>query len=125
VANLIVAKGVEKRVVFDGETVTIHSDVFARFRAKVQRRDGGDRVIPMDDIVAVDLVASTTILNGYLRFTLADEDEDDRPDPPTAAAAVKLATRDPNAVTFSRYQEAAFTALRDAVASAIAGRGTP
>jgi hypothetical protein len=120
--NPVVAKGVEQRVVFDGDTVTIHPDVFARFRAKVRRRDGRDRVIAIDDIVAVELVASTMMLNGYVRFTLADEDEDDRPEPPTAAAAAKLATRDPNAVMFSRYQATAFTTLHDAIAAALADR---
>jgi len=121
--NPIEAKGVDRRVVFDGATITIHPDVFARFRAKVMRRDGADRVFPIEDIVAVDLVSSTTVWNGSVRFTLAHEDEDDRPEPPTAAAAAKLASRDPNAVMFSRYQESAFTALRDAVAAAIAERG--
>jgi hypothetical protein len=122
----VIAKGVEQRVVFDGSSVTIHPDVFARFRAKVRRRDGRDRVIPIDDIVAVELVASTMMLNGYVRFTLAsndkDEDEDDRIEPPTTAAAAKLASRDPNAVMFSRYQASAFTALHDAIAAAIADR---
>jgi hypothetical protein len=119
------AKGVEKRVTFDGETITIHPDVFARFRAKVQRRDGGDHVIPIEDVVAVELVPSTTMLNGYLRFRRAGDDEDDRPLAATAAAAVKLATRDPDAVTFSRYQDVAFAVLRDAVAAAIDDRDTP
>ena len=118
----MVAKGVEQRVVFDGDSVTIHPDVFARFRAKVRRRDGRDRVIPIGDIVAVELVASTMMLNGYVRFTLADEDADDRIEPPSAAAAAKLATRDPNAVMFSRYQATAFTTLHDAIAAAIADR---
>ena len=121
-ANPVEAKGVDRRVVFDGETVTIHPDVFARFRAKVLRRDGAVRVFPIDDIVAVELVPSSTVWNGYVRFTLADEDEDDHPDPPTAAAAAKLASRDPNAVMFSRYQGSAFTELHDAVAAAIAER---
>jgi hypothetical protein len=115
-------KGVEERVTFDGDTITIHPDVFARFRAKVRRRDGRDRVIPIDDVVAVELVASTTMLNGYLRLILADEDDDDRPEPPTAAAAAKRASRDPNAVMFGRYQATAFTTLHDAIAAAIANR---
>jgi len=116
------AKGVDRRVVFDGATVTIYPDVFARFRAKVLRRSGADVVMPIDDIVAVELVPSTTVWNGYVRFTLADDEEDDRPEPPTAAAAAKLASRNPNAVMFSRYQAEAFTALHDAVSAAIAER---
>ena len=112
----------DRRVVFDGAAVTIHPDVFARFRAKVLRRDGSHRVIPIEDIVAVEFMPSSAVWNGYVRFTLADEDEDDRPEPPTAAAAAKLASRDPNAVMFSRYQSAAFSDLHDAVATAIAGR---
>jgi hypothetical protein len=119
VAKPIVAKGTETRVVFDGSTITLHPDVVARLRAKLRRGDGGTRVIPIDDIVAVELVDSTMLLNGYLRFHLA-EDEDDRPESRTGAAGVKLATRDPNAVTFSRYQAAAFRALHGAVAAAIA-----
>ncbi len=125
-ANPVEAKGVDRRVVFDGATVTIHPDVFARFRAKVMRRDGAVPVFPIEDIVAVDLVPSSTVWNGYVRFTLADEDEDeeedDRPAPPSAGAAVKLASRNPNAVMFSRYQSAAFTELYDAVAAAIEQR---
>jgi hypothetical protein len=121
--NPVEAKGVDRRVVFDGATVTIHRDVFARFRAKVMRRDGADLVVPIDDIVAVELVPSTTVWNGYVRFTLADEDDDDRPEPPTTAAAAKLASRNPNAVMFSRYQAGAFTALYDAIAAAIDARG--
>ena len=109
-------------MVFDGATVTIHPDVFARFRAKVLRRDGADLVLPIDEIVAVELVPSTTVWNGYVRFTLADEDDDDRPEPPTAAAAAKLASRNPNAVMFSRYQAGAFTALYDAIAAVIDAR---
>ena len=120
--NSVEAKGVDRRVVFDGATVTIHPDVFARFRAKVMRRDGAVRVFPIEDVSAVELVPSTAVWNGFVRFTLADEDPDDRPAPPTAAAAVKLATRDPNAVMFSRYQASAFTELHDAVAAAIAER---
>jgi len=119
----IEAKGVDRRVVFDGATVTIHPDVFARFRAKVRRRDGSDHVIPIDDIVSVEFVPSTTVWNGYVRFTLADDDDDDRPDQPTAAAAAKLASRDPNAVMFSRYQAAPFENLYDAIAAVIAARG--
>ena len=121
-ANSIEAKGVDRRVVFDGATVAIHPDVFARFRAKVLRRHGADLVIPLEDIVAVELVPSTTVWNGYVRFTLADEDEDDRPAPPSAGAAVKLASRNPNAVMFSRYQASAFAELHDAVAAAIEAR---
>ena len=121
-ANPVEAKGVDRRVVFDGATVTIHPDVFARFRAKVLRRDGTDHVISVDDIVSVEFVPSTTVWNGYVRFTLADEDDDDRAEPPTPAAAAKLASRNPNAVMFSRYQSAAFTALYDAVARVIEAR---
>ena len=120
--NPIEAKGVDRRVVFDGVTVSIHPDVFARFRAKVMRRDGAVRAFSIDDIVAVELVPSTAVWNGYVRFTLADDDEDDRPEPPTAAAAVKLASRDPNAVMFSRYQASAFTELHEAIADAIGDR---
>jgi hypothetical protein len=123
VANPIEAKGVDRRVVFDGATVAIHPDVFARFRAKVLRRDGALRTFPIEDIVAVELVPSTAVWNGYVRFTLdEDEEEDDRPAPPSAGAAVKLASRNPNAVMFSRYQSAAFTELYDAVAAAIEQR---
>jgi hypothetical protein len=120
-ANAVVAKGVEKRVVFDGTTVTIHSDLFGRLRAKVRHLDASDRVLLIDDIVAVDLVASTIMLNGYVRFIVTGED-DERPAPMTGAAGVRVATRDPHAVTFSRYQARAFTALHDAVAAAIADR---
>ena len=122
-ANAVEAKGVDRTVVFDGTAVTIHPDVFARFRAKVLRRDGTDRVLPIDEIVSVELVPSTTVWNGYVRFTLADDDEDDRPDPPSAGAAVKIASRNPNAVMFSRYQASAFDALYEAVAAVIADRG--
>ena len=121
-ADSIEAKGVDRRVVFDGATVAIHPDVFARVRAKVLRRNSADVVIPLEDIVAVELVPSTTVWNGYVRFTLADEDEDDRPASPSAGAAVKLASRNPNAVMFSRYQASAFTELHDAVAAAIEER---
>ena len=124
VTKPIVAKGTETRVVFDGTTITLHPDVIARFRSKLRRAEGGNRVIPIDDVVTVELVASTMLLNGYLRFNLAEDDEDDRPESRTGAAGVKLAARDPNAVTFSRYQAAAFRALHDAVATAIADRET-
>jgi hypothetical protein len=120
VAKPIVAKGTETRVVFDGSTITLHPDVIARLRGKLRRGDGAKRLIPIDDIVAVELVGSTMLLNGYLRFHLAEDDEDDRPESRTGAAGVKVAARDPNAVTFSRYQAAAFRALHDAVAAAIA-----
>jgi len=96
-----------------------------RCTAKVRRRDGSNHVIPIDDIVSVEFVPSTTVWNGYVRFTLADDDEsdeDDRAVPPSAGAAVKLASRNPNAVMFSRYQSAAFTELYDAVAAAIEHR---
>ena len=126
-ANSIVAKGVERRVVFDGATVSVHPDVFARFRARLTRRDAGSRVIPIDDVVAIELVESTFMLNGHVRFTFAtdddlEDDDDPRPSAPNAAAAAKRAARDPNAVMFSRYQAAAFAALHDAVAAAIAAR---
>ena len=126
-AQRVVAKGVERRVVFDGATVTFHPDVFARFRARVTRHDAGARVIPIDDIVAIELVESTLMFNGHVRFTLTtDEDVDDAEDPrpsaPNAAAAAKRAARDPNAVMFSRYQAKEFAALHAAVAGAIAGR---
>ena len=120
----MVAKGTETRVVFDGTTITLHPDVVARLRTKLRRAEGGARVIPVDDVVTVELVGSTMLLNGYLRFSLADDDEDDRPEARTGAAGVKLAARDPNAVTFSRYQAAAFRTLHDAVAAAIADRET-
>jgi hypothetical protein len=101
VAKPIVAKGTETRVVFDGTAITFHPDVVARLRTKLRRGEGGNRVIPVDDIVAVELVASTMLLNGYLRFHLAEhaeDDEDDRSEARTGAAAVKRAARDPNAV---------------------------
>ena len=117
------AKGVDTRVSFDGVSVTIRPDLFARFRSRLKRRDKGDRVISIDDIVAVELVASTALWNGFLRFTLAgDEGVAVDPRPLTTAAAAKRAVRDPNAVVFSRYQVADFTALHDAIASAIARR---
>jgi hypothetical protein len=127
VAVPIVAKGVERRVVFDGATVTLHPDVFARLRARVTRRDAGARVIPIDEVVAIELVESTLMLNGHVRLTLAtdddlEDDDDPRPPAPNAAAAAKRAARDPNAVMFSRYQAAAFAALHSAVAAAIAAR---
>jgi len=127
VAQPVVAKGVERRVVFDGARVTFQPDVFARFRARVTGRDSGARVIPIEDIVAVELVESTIMFNGHVRFTLAsdhdvEDDEDPRPAAPNAAAAAKRAARDPNAVMFSRYQAKEFVALRDAVVAAIAGR---
>lgn len=123
----LVAKGVECRVVFDGATLAFHPDVFARLRARVARRDASSRIVPIDDVVAVQLVESTFALNGHVRFTFAtdddlEDDDDPRPPAPNAAAAAKRAARDPNAVMFSRYQAAAFAALRDAVAAAIAAR---
>lgn len=125
--NPIVAKGVERRVVFDGATVAFHPDVFARFRARVTRRASGARVIPIDEVVAIELVESTFMLNGHVRFALAtdddlEDDDDPRPSAPNAAAAAKRAARDPNAVMFSRYQAEAFAALHDAVVAAIAAR---
>jgi hypothetical protein len=123
----LVAKGVECTVVFDGATLAFHPDVFARLRARVTRRDSGARVVPIAEVVAVGLVESTFALNGHVRFTFAtdddlEDDDDPRPSPPNAAAAAKRAARDPNAVMFSRYQAKAFTALRDAVATAITAR---
>ena len=122
------AKGVDRQVVFDGAAVTFHPDVFARFRARVAGRGTGARVIPIVDIVAIELVESTLVFNGHVRFTLAtdddvDDDEDPRPPAPNAAAAAKRAARDPNAVMFSRYHAKDFAALHDAVAAAIAGPG--
>jgi hypothetical protein len=76
VAEPVVAKGVDRRVVFDGATVTLHPDSFARFRARVKRTDRGPRVIPVEEIVAVELVPSTFALNGYVRFTLSTDDPD-------------------------------------------------
>ena len=124
-ADPVVAKGVELRVVFDGATVTLHPDLFSRFRARVKRDDRGPRVIPIDEILSVELVPSSFALNGYVRFTLSTDDpaaEDPRESAPNPAAAAKRAARDPNVVMFSRYQANAFTALHEAVVAAIADR---
>jgi hypothetical protein len=126
-AERVAAKGVDRQVVFDGATVTFHPDGFARLRARVKGGDRGPRVIPIEEILAVELVPSSFALNGYVRFTLATDDpeaDDPRASAPNPVAAAKRAARDPNVVMFSRYQAAAFRELHEAIVGAI-DRRTP
>jgi hypothetical protein len=107
--EIITAKGRNGSLKFNGRALTIIREGFIA-RSLV---GSGERTIPLDQLAGMDWKRAGLGL-GFIRLIV----------PGTAQARSRVgqrptdAQRDPNAVTFTRKQMAAFEALRAAVESA-------
>lgn len=111
-AEQITAHGRNGQVHFDGKTVTIKREG-ALARVSHGR---GEKSIPLRQIAAVQFKPVSMLTNGFIQFTVPGE---------LAPASQKGnrardAAGDENSVLFLKKQESEFSALRDAVRSAIA-----
>lgn len=108
----IEAHGRNGQIVFDGKTVVIKRDGFA---ARVSH-GRGDKAIPVRNIAAVQFKPNGLATVGFVQFTVPGE---------IATTHVQKGKRgldaaaDENAVLFTKKQEPAFIALRDAIQTAI------
>lgn len=110
----IEAKGQSGTVVFDGSLITLRRDGFLA-RAVVGK---GTKMIPVSQVVAVQLKPAGALVNGYIQFTIPGGNEIRS----QTGRATFDAGKDENSVVFTRKQSPAFQALHDAVMAAIAAR---
>lgn len=116
---MLEAKGVDGTVRFDGETVMVVFSGIIRFRYRIRRKPVDDIRIPVAELADVQFQPSSLMWNGYLRFVVKGVETPELPPDAKPVLAVRLASRDPNAVLFSRYQDREFEAVHDAVVEAM------
>jgi hypothetical protein len=104
------AKGRGALLIFDGRTVTItRKGVLGRMVV-----GKGTKTIPRDAISAVQLKPAGWAINGFISFTLAGAIEDRR----GFGAQTWDAAKDENSVVFTKQQQPAFEAIREAIETA-------
>ena len=97
---------------FDGKTVTIKREGIA---ARVTH-GRGDKVLPLRQISAIQLKPVSVLTTGFIQFTVPGEYSRGR----GKGTRTISAARDENSVLFLKDQEPAFTALRNAIQTALA-----
>lgn len=115
--ELIVAKGHNGTVTFDGDFVTI-SRTGALARLTIGK---GDKRIPVGSITAVQWKPPGALMNGFISFTLGGGNEKRS----AFGSQTSSASHDENSVIVTKKQGAEFEALRSRVESVIADRGRP
>jgi hypothetical protein len=105
------AKGYNGVVSFDGRMVTITRTGLGR--ATLGK---GSKAIPLRQITGVQLKPAGRLVNGYIAFTIPGGVEQQS----RMGSATYSATKDENAVIFTRGQAAEFEALQAALNSALA-----
>ncbi|WP_331758702.1 DUF4236 domain-containing protein (plasmid) [Nocardia sp. NBC_01377] len=112
----ITAKGHTGTVTFDGWWIDIQrTGITARLAAKINSFDSTP--IPLDRLVRVEWKQPTMLVNGHLRFVVADEE-------PSAHGSVAAAA-DPNTVLVTKQQVERFERLRAALSEALGSDRTP
>jgi hypothetical protein len=101
------AKGYNGQVRLEGDWLTIERKGLGRIG-----HSKGDRRIPLASITAVQLRPAGRLANGFIRFSV--------PGSPEARGGLQNATKDENAVVFTRGHAAEFESLREAVEEYIA-----
>ncbi|WP_216915541.1 DUF4429 domain-containing protein [Nocardia noduli] len=110
----ITAKG--HTVTFDGWWIDIQrTGITARLAAKVNSFDSTR--IPLDRLVRVEWKQPSMLVNGHLRFVVADEE-------PSAHGSV-VAAADPKTVLVTKQQVERFERLRAALSEALGSDRTP
>lgn len=111
------AQGHNGQVSFDGHFVTItRSGMLAR--ASVGK---GQKSIPISSITAVQVKAAGALTNGFVEFTVSGGNEVRS----RAGSQTLDASRNENAVLFTKRQSAEMAALADAVRRAIGSAHAP
>lgn len=113
---MLQARGQSGTVTFDGTFVTISRTGLSRLTV-----GKGDKRIPAASITAVQWKSAGALVNGFIQFTLPGGNERRS----RAGSQTFDAARDENSVVFTRKQEAAFAAVRQAVEQSIAQRYAP
>lgn len=98
------ADGSNGSVEFDGDSIIIRRKGFAN---KLTQGFQGDKQVPVRSITAVQFRAAGSMMAGVIQFTILGGRE--------FAGGMLEATKDENAVMFSRDQEPAFVAIRQAI----------
>ena len=99
-------------MLFDGKTVTIKREGFA---ARVGH-GRSDKAIALRQITAVQLKPATSMLLGYIQFSVPGEVSKNA----IRGSGKNAAAKDENAVIFTNKVGADFAALRDAIQTALA-----
>ena len=110
--DTITAQGRNGQVRFDGKTVTITREGFAA-RATHGR---GEKSIPLRHVAGVQLKPVALLTTGFIQFTVPGELASSK----QKGSRTFDATKDENAVVFTKKHEPEFIALRDAIQAAIA-----
>ncbi len=111
-AEVLAAKGRNGQITFDGKSITITRDGFAA-RSTHGR---SEKVIPIRQISGIQFKPNGGLTIGFIQFTLPGEMSNRA----TKGRRTLDASRDENAVTFTKSAEADFVTLKNAVQSAIA-----
>ncbi|MGZ0067870.1 DUF4429 domain-containing protein [Microbacterium arborescens] len=101
------AKGVNGQVAFDGATITITR---AGFLGRVGH-GRGEKSLSVRAIGAVQIKPANSLVNGFIQFSVSGESSKQS----TGLGRTSDAGRDENAVIFTKQQQPAFEAIRDAV----------
>lgn len=106
------AKGNNGQVTVSGDWITIARKGFGRLG-----HSKGDRRIPLANIQAVQMRPAGPLANGFIKFTVAGS--------PQSRGGLMDATKDENAVVFTRKHQAEFDALREHIEGYISRRLNP
>jgi hypothetical protein len=110
-SSMIQAQGQTATVIFDGNFVILQRRGFLA-RMTVGK---GDKKIPIGSISAVQWKPAGAMVNGYIEFSLSGGNESRA----QFGSSTQTAVSNENATVFTKNQMGQFTALRDAVESAI------
>lgn len=110
--DVLVAKGRNGQIKFDGRTVTITREGFAA-RASHGR---GEKMIPLRQIAGVQFKPVAMLTTGYIQFTVPGEISSHK----KKGSRTMDAASDENAVIFLKKQQPEFEAIRTAIQSALA-----
>ena len=108
---VIIAKGHNGTATLDRGFVTIKRSGFLA-RATVGK---GDKRIPVRHITGVQIKPAGRLVNGFIQFTVPGGNERRS----AFGSQTHTAASDENSVVFTRSQQAAFEALRDAIEQAM------
>lgn len=109
--SILEATGINGQVVFDGQTVSITRKGFV---AWVGHGGAGSKVIPVKSIAAVQFKPATSMVNGFVTFTVHGEVSRSK-----AGRAKANAANDENGVVIRKSHMEAMQPLVDAVQAAI------
>lgn len=113
----LVAKGINGQVHFDGATVVIRREGF------VARSTHGrsEKAYPVRSIGAVKFKSATSLVNGYIQFSVSGESSKKS----IGFGKSQDASKDENAVLFRKSALGDFEAIRDAIREAQAAGPQP